>query len=133
MMALMRSRTDRKIAGVCGGIARQSGWDPTVVRLIWVALVLFAGTGVLAYLVLWVVIPEEPFALPYQAGYGMPPQQGYPAPQYPAQPPAGPYAGGQGYAGSQQQPYPGQPGAPPVVPHDPAAQAGTSSETPFRG
>ena len=49
----MRSRTDRKIAGVCGGIAQVNGWDSTVVRLVWVALVVFGGTGVLAYLILW--------------------------------------------------------------------------------
>ena len=111
MMALMRSRTDRKIAGVCGGIARQNGWDPTVVRLIWVALVLFAGTGVLAYLVLWVVIPEEPYALPYPAGYAQPPQayQGGYAP-----PVAGPYPGGQTYQGQGAAQYPTPPYAGPA-------------------
>ena len=96
---LMRSRVDRKIAGVCGGIARNQGWDSTVVRLIWVALVLFAGTGVLAYIVLWIVLPEEPIALPPYAGYP-PPVPGYPgyAPQQqsyaqPAQPGAQAYQG----------------------------------------
>ncbi len=99
--SLMRSRVDRKLAGVCGGIARQQGWDSTVVRLIWVALVLFAGTGVLAYIVLWIVIPEEPFGLPPYAGYP-PPPSGYPgAPgQYPPQ--ANP--GGHTYPGQNPPP-----------------------------
>jgi phage shock protein C len=105
---LMRSRVDRKIAGVCGGIARNQGWDSNVVRLIWVALVFFAGTGVLAYIVLWIVLPEEPIALPPYAGYpppagypGYPPSpQGYAPPQQPgAYPPPQQYPGGQTYQG----------------------------------
>ena len=58
---LYRSRTDRMVGGVCAGLARAYGWDLTIVRLILVLTVLFAGTGVLAYLIAWVVIPEEPF------------------------------------------------------------------------
>lgn len=128
MMALMRSRIDRKIAGVCGGIAEQNGWDPTMVRLVWVAMVLFAGTGVFAYLVLWIVIPEAPYILPYQAGYAQPPQT-YSGAGY-APPVAGPHAGGQTYQGGQA--YPGQPGQPnypgstaPPVPPYPGAAGGT--------
>jgi phage shock protein C len=56
----MRSRTDKKIAGICAGLANYFGLDPTVVRLVWLLLVVFAGTGVLAYLILWVVLPLEP-------------------------------------------------------------------------
>jgi phage shock protein C len=48
------------IAGVCGGIGEYSGIDPTLIRLILVALVFVGFSGVLAYLVAWVVIPEEP-------------------------------------------------------------------------
>lgn len=69
MNRLVRSRTDRKIAGVCGGIAQANGWDPTIVRVVWLALVIFGGTGVLAYLALWIVMPEEPLALPPQSVY----------------------------------------------------------------
>lgn len=125
MQALMRSRTDRKIAGICGGIAQQNGWDPTVVRLIWVALVLFAGTGVLAYIVLWVVIPEEPYGMPMQQGYP-PPPQAYGTPYPP--PTAGPYPGGQTYQGA---PYGGSPAgtSSPVAPHDP----GAPGESQYRG
>ncbi len=107
MGSLMRSRVNRKIAGVCGGIAEQNGWDPTVVRLIWLALVFFGGTGVLAYVVLWVVLPEAPFALPQQA-YAPPPYPGAPQGYYPPQP--GPYPGGSTYQG------PPPPQGPPATP-----------------
>nr|WP_199038673.1 PspC domain-containing protein [Dyella sp. ASV24] len=55
---LHRSLTDRKIAGVCGGVAEYLGWDPTLVRLLWVILTLLGGSGVLIYMVLWIVMPE---------------------------------------------------------------------------
>jgi len=55
---LHRSLTDKKIAGVCGGLAEYLGWDPTLVRLLWVVLTLLGGSGVLIYLVLWIVMPE---------------------------------------------------------------------------
>ena len=57
---LYRSRSDRKIAGVCGGIAEHFGWDPTLVRLGWLLLTLMGGSGVLIYLILWLVMPESP-------------------------------------------------------------------------
>ena len=57
---LYRSRTDRKIGGVCGGLAAYFKVDPTFIRIIWVVLILGAGVGLLAYLVCWVVIPSEP-------------------------------------------------------------------------
>ena len=57
---LYRSRTDRMIGGVCGGIARYLNVDPTLVRLLAViGLVLMGGTF-WAYVIMWVVIPEEP-------------------------------------------------------------------------
>ncbi|WP_109126818.1 PspC domain-containing protein [Dyella sp. C11] len=55
---LHRSLTDKKIAGVCGGIAQYLGWDPTLVRLLWVILTLLGGSGILIYIVLWIVMPE---------------------------------------------------------------------------
>ena len=58
--ALQRSRTDRKIAGVCAGFAHHLDLDPTLVRLIWVVLAFVGGGGLLAYVVAWIVIPEEP-------------------------------------------------------------------------
>ena len=57
---LCRSRTDRKIAGVCGGIATYFGIDPVIPRLIWVVFALAAGTGLLAYIICWLVVPQEP-------------------------------------------------------------------------
>ena len=57
---LYRSRTDKKICGVCGGLAKYLGIDTTIVRLILVLCVLFAGVGLLAYLIAALVIPEEP-------------------------------------------------------------------------
>ena len=56
---LYRSKTDKKIAGVCGGLAEYLGVDPTIVRLIWV-LVALSGAGVLAYLICALIIPEKP-------------------------------------------------------------------------
>lgn len=60
---LVRPRAPRVIAGVCSGLAQYYGWDLTVTRLILVLCVLFAGTGVLAYIIAWIVIPEAPYAL----------------------------------------------------------------------
>jgi phage shock protein C len=56
---LTRSTDDRWIAGVCGGIGRYFGWDPTVVRLLWIVSVTMFGFGVLAYVVLWILLPEN--------------------------------------------------------------------------
>ena len=57
---LYRSRTDKKICGVCGGLAKYLGMDATVVRLILVLITLFVGAGLLAYIIAALVIPEEP-------------------------------------------------------------------------
>ena len=57
---LYRSKTDQKLCGVCAGIAEYLNLDPTVVRLIWVLLVLCAGCGLLAYLICALIIPEKP-------------------------------------------------------------------------
>ena len=54
-----RSSTDRVIAGICGGIAERFGWDPLLVRLIAVALLLFTAGGpiIITYLVVWMLTP----------------------------------------------------------------------------
>ena len=57
---LYRSRTDKKLCGVCGGLAEFFGLDSTVIRLALVLCVLFAGAGILAYIVCALVIPENP-------------------------------------------------------------------------
>lgn len=56
---LYRSNTDKKVMGVCGGLGDYFEIDSTLVRLGFVALVLFAGTGLLAYLIMGIVIPTE--------------------------------------------------------------------------
>ena len=57
---LYRSRTDKKVCGVCGGLARYLNMDVSIMRLIAVLLILFAGGGLLAYIICALVIPEEP-------------------------------------------------------------------------
>lgn len=61
---LYRSRTDRSIAGVCGGLAVFLGADVTVLRLVTLFLILFGGMSIWVYVVLWIVIPEEPVRRP---------------------------------------------------------------------
>ena len=56
-----KSTKDRKIAGVCGGIAEWLGVDPVIVRLAWVLLAVGWGGGVLAYIVCALVLPEESY------------------------------------------------------------------------
>ena len=57
---LYRSRKDEHIAGVCGGIAEYLGIDSTIVRLLFVAFALAGGPGILVYIILALVVPEEP-------------------------------------------------------------------------
>lgn len=57
---LYKSRNDRKISGVCGGIAEYFNIDPTIVRAAWVLFSLAYGSGVIVYIVLALVMPEEP-------------------------------------------------------------------------
>jgi phage shock protein PspC (stress-responsive transcriptional regulator) len=58
---LRRSRSQRLIAGICGGIAQWLEWDPTVVRVLYVALSVLsvAFPGIVIYIILWVIVPEE--------------------------------------------------------------------------
>ena len=57
---LYRSRSDRAIAGICGGLAAYFDADPTLIRLVTLLLILFGGLSIWAYIILWIVIPEEP-------------------------------------------------------------------------
>lgn len=56
---LTRSRTDQVIGGVSGGLGAYLDVDPVLIRIAWVALVIFGGTGILLYILAWVIIPEE--------------------------------------------------------------------------
>ncbi len=55
---LRLDEANKKLAGVCAGVANFFGLDVTIVRLVWVLAVLFAGVGLLAYLILWIVVPK---------------------------------------------------------------------------
>ena len=58
---LYKSSTDKKIAGVCGGIAEYFGIDSTLVRLGWVLFSLLGGSGLLAYLIAALIMPDQPY------------------------------------------------------------------------
>ena len=57
---LVRSTTDRKIAGVAAGVADFFGLETHTVRVLWILAILFGGFGFLAYIVLWIALPEAP-------------------------------------------------------------------------
>ena len=54
---LYRSETDKMIGGVCGGLGEYFQIDSIIIRLLWAALVLIGGSGILLYLVAWIIIP----------------------------------------------------------------------------
>lgn len=57
---LYRSRSNRMLTGVCGGIGEYFGIDPTLVRIIWVAACLIGGLALLLYIACALIVPEEP-------------------------------------------------------------------------
>lgn len=57
MRTLCKSR-DKKLCGVCGGVAEYFGWDPTLVRIAWTALSCFGGSGVVVYIIAAIIMPE---------------------------------------------------------------------------
>jgi phage shock protein C len=59
---LYRSRKDKMIGGVAGGLGEYFDIDPTLVRIIFVVSLFVGGAGILAYIILWIVVPEEPWA-----------------------------------------------------------------------
>jgi phage shock protein C len=71
---LIRPRAERKIAGVCAGLAEFFDLDVTLVRVLWLVVTFFSGIlpGVIGYIVAWIVMPEEPAALPVPQGYQAP-------------------------------------------------------------
>ncbi len=58
---LYRSIKDKMLAGVAGGLAEYFNVDPTIVRVVFVISLFLGGAGVLAYILLWIIVPEEPF------------------------------------------------------------------------
>jgi len=94
---LYRSRTNRTISGVCGGLGQYLNMDPTVVRVLWVVLSLFTTgfPGLILYIILACVIPEEPegfqgYAQPYPPYPPYPGQSPYPQDPAPYPPPQAP-------------------------------------------
>lgn len=67
--ALRRSRDDRWLGGVCGGIARVTGVESWIWRLLFALLALCAGTGVLVYLLMWILIPADPLVRGHAPGH----------------------------------------------------------------
>ncbi len=57
---LYRSKNDCIIAGVCGGLGEYFDIDPTFIRLLWVLFILTGGSGILAYFIAWIIIPQHP-------------------------------------------------------------------------
>ncbi len=61
MKRLYRSRNERIFGGVCGGIGTYYNTDPNLIRILWVVLTLVSiGIGIVAYIVAWILIPDEP-------------------------------------------------------------------------
>lgn len=71
---LIRPRGARKIAGVCAGLAEYFDLDLTLVRVLWLVGTFFSGIvpGIIGYVVAWIVMPEEPAALPVPQGHQAP-------------------------------------------------------------
>ena len=64
MKRIYRSKTDKIIGGVCGGIGKYFTVDPVLIRLIMLILVLITGFGLLGYIIAWIIIPTEPVIVP---------------------------------------------------------------------
>ncbi len=58
MKKLLRSRNNKMVGGVCAGVAEYLGTDPTLIRLLWAFTIIFAGAGLLAYIICWLIIPQ---------------------------------------------------------------------------
>jgi phage shock protein C len=59
---LFRSRKERILGGVCGGLGIYFNLDPVLIRVIWAILFFAAGIGFLGYILAWIIIPEEPLS-----------------------------------------------------------------------
>ena len=78
---LVRPRYGRAIAGVCAGFAQEYGWDVVLIRILLTVVVFFGcGMPILAYLIAWIVMPNEPYFFPVQP-YSQPEQPAAPAAQ----------------------------------------------------
>ena len=57
---LYRSKTNRQVAGVCGGLAEHFNVDATLIRVLFVVLAVLGGSGLLLHVAMWIIIPKEP-------------------------------------------------------------------------
>jgi len=57
---LYRSRTNRQVAGVCGGLAQRFNVDVTLIRVLFILLAVFGGGGIVIYVAMWIIVPKEP-------------------------------------------------------------------------
>jgi phage shock protein C len=57
---LYRSRTNRQVAGVCGGLAEHFNMDATLLRVLFVVLAVLGGSGIVIYVAMWIIVPQEP-------------------------------------------------------------------------
>ncbi len=57
---LYRSRSDRRLVGVCGGLAQFFSLDPTLIRVLFVVLAVLGGSGIVIYLAMWAMVPNQP-------------------------------------------------------------------------
>lgn len=69
MKRLYRSTTDRWIAGICGGIGEYFEIDPNIIRVIWIVITAITGflPGIVAYILLWIILPERGAVRPIEA------------------------------------------------------------------
>jgi phage shock protein C len=75
---LFRSAREKMLGGVAGGLAEYFDIDPTIVRLIFVLSIFVGGAGIIAYIIMWIVVPQGPYA-PYNMNTNIPPQNQEPA------------------------------------------------------
>jgi phage shock protein C len=59
---LYRNRSNRQVAGVCGGLAQYFNLDATLIRILFVVLAVLGGSGLLLYVAMWIIVPNEPSA-----------------------------------------------------------------------
>ena len=57
---LYRSKSNRKLAGVCGGLAQYFNLDATLIRVLFIALAVLGGSGLVLYLAMWIIVPNQP-------------------------------------------------------------------------
>jgi phage shock protein C len=72
---LYRSTTDKMLGGVAGGLAEYFGIDSTLVRVLFIVIVFLGGGGIIAYIILWIVVPQKPYELP-KNNFTQPPSEG---------------------------------------------------------